>query len=194
MLLLLMIAALKGTILLRNDPYLIIDVSGVGYKVYATLDILSTLHVGDAITVFTYTHVREDILELYAFSTYKDLQLFEQLIGVSGIGPKTAIGIFSIGSSSDIVSAIMSSNVSFFASVPRLGKKNAQKLIIELKSKIGSTTELDLSEGGDSMDVVTALKSFGFSQKEAEQAITAVKEQGKTTEDKIRLALKYLGR
>jgi holliday junction DNA helicase RuvA len=189
-----MIAALTGKILLRNDPYIIIDVSGVGYKVYATLDILASKHVGDTLTVFTYTHVREDLLDLYAFSTYKDLQLFEQLIGVSGVGPKTAIGVFALGSSSTIISAIMSGDVSFFSSVPRLGKKNAQKIIIDLKSKIGSTTELDLTESGDSMDVITALKSFGFSQKEAEQAVSAVKDRGNSTEEKIRLALKYLGK
>ncbi len=189
-----MIASLSGKILLRADPYLIIDVSGVGYKVYASVEILSSKQVGDAVTIFTYTHVREDLLELYGFSTYKDLQLFEQLLSVSGIGPKTAIGVFSLGGSREIVSAIMSGDVSFFSQVPRLGKKNAQKIIIELKNKIGSTAELDLSESGDSMDIVTALKSFGFSGKEAEQAVSAVKDRGTTTEERIKLALKYLGK
>jgi len=189
-----MIASLKGIVELRDDPYLVIDVSGVGYKVYATLDVLSNIRVGDETKVFIYTHVREDLLDLYAFSAFSDLKLFEKLLSVSGIGPKTAIGVFSLGKSSDIVSAIMSGNVAFFSSVPRLGKKNAQKIIIELKSKIGSTQDLDLSEGTDSMDVVTALKSFGFSQKEAEGAVAAVQERGGTTEGKIRLALKYLGK
>ncbi|MBP9719470.1 MAG: Holliday junction branch migration protein RuvA [Candidatus Levybacteria bacterium] len=186
---------MKGIVELRDDPYVIIDVSGVGYKVYATLDVLSTIRVGDETKVFIYTHVREDILDLYGFSKYADLRLFEKLLGVSGIGPKTAIGVFSLGSSSDIVSAIISGNVAFFSSVPRLGKKNAQKIIIELKGKIGSTQDLDLTEGTtDSMDVVTALKSFGFSQKEAEEAVSAVNERGGSTEEKIRLALKYLGK
>lgn len=189
-----MIASLHGTVELRDDPYVIISVAGVGYKVYATLDVLADIRVGEEVKVFTYTHVREDILDLYGFSKYADLKLFEKLIGVSGIGPKTAIGVFSLGKSSDIVSAIISGNVAFFSSVPRLGKKNAQKLIIELKSKIGSTEDLDLSEGADSMDVVTALKTFGFSQKEAEGAVAAVRQQGNTTEERIRLALKYLGK
>ena len=189
-----MIAALKGKILLRNDPYLIIDVSGVGYKVYASFGILNTKHLGDEITVFTYTHVREDLLELYGFLTYQELQLFEQLIGVSGIGPKTASGIFSLGASSAIIAAITAGDVSFFSSVPRLGKKNAQKIIIELKGKIGSTVELDLRESGDGMDVIIVLKSFGYSQKEAESALSAIKQQGTTTEERIKLALKYLGK
>lgn len=189
-----MIASLKGIVELRDDPYILIDVSGIGYKVYATLEVLAGIRVGEEVKVFTYTHVREDILDLYGFSKYADLKLFEKLIGVSGIGPKTAIGVFSLGKSSDIVSAIISGNVAFFSSVPRLGKKNAQKIIIELKSKIGSTEDLDLSAGADSMDVVTALKTFGFSQKEAEGAVSAIQERGGTTEEKIRLALKYLGK
>lgn len=189
-----MIAMLQGIVELRDDPYVIIAVGGVGYKVYATLDVLSTIRVGEEAKVFTYTHVREDILNLYGFSSFSDLKLFEKLLSVSGIGPKTAIGVFSLGKSSDIISAIISGNVAFFSAVPRLGKKNAQKIIIELKSKIGSTEDLDLSEGADSMDVVTALKSFGYSQKEAEGALAAIKEQGGNTEEKIRLALKYLGK
>ena len=189
-----MIATLQGIVELRDDPYLIVVVAGVGYKVYATLDVLAKVRVGEDIKVFTYTHVREDILDLYGFSSFSDLKLFEKLLSVSGIGPKTAIGIFSLGKSSDIVSAIMSGDVAFFSKVARLGKKNAQKIIIELKSKIGSTVELDLSESGESRDVITALKSFGFSQKEAESAVVSIKEQGKTTEEKIRLALKYLGK
>lgn len=189
-----MIASLKGIVELRDDPYLIIDVHGVGYKVYATLDVLANIRVGDETKVFIYTHVREDLLDLYAFSAFSDLKLFEKLLSVSGIGPKTAIGVFSLGKSSDIVSAIISGNVAFFSSVPRLGKKNAQKIIIELKSKIGSTEDLDLSEGADSMDVVIALKSFGFSQQEAQGAVAAIQERGGTTEEKIRLALKYLGK
>lgn len=189
-----MIASLQGIVELRDDPYVIIVVAGVGYKVYATLDVLANIRVGDEAKVYIYTHVREDLLDLYAFSAFSDLKLFEKLLSVSGIGPKTAIGVFSLGKSSDIVSAILSGNVAFFSSVPRLGKKNAQKIIIELKSKIGSTEDLDLSEDTGSMDVVTALKTFGFSQKEAESAVAAVQKRGGTTEEKIRLALKYLGR
>lgn len=188
-----MIASLNGTITHRFDPYIIVTVNGVGYKVYGAFAVLAKATVGSEITVCTYTHVREDLLELYGFSSFTDLHLFEQLIGVSGIGPKTAIGIFSLGSSSEIISAIMSGDVAFFSSVPRLGKKNAQKIIIELKNKIGSSAELDLSESGDSMEVITVLKSFGYSQKEAEQAAATVKDTP-TTEEKIRLALKYLGK
>lgn len=191
-----MIALLKGILELRNDPTLIIDVNGVGYKVLASRSVLSHAKLGEHIKVFTYTHVREDILELFGFSTIQDLKLFELLISVSGVGPKTAIGIFSFGSSHEIITAITSGNVQFFTSVPRLGKKNAQKIIIELKSKIGSTHDLDLEtiEGGKEEDVLTALRTFGFSTKEALDAVKAVNGEAKTPEEKIRLALKYLGK
>lgn len=191
-----MIALLKGRLELRDDPTLIIDVNGVGYKVLASRSVLSHATLGEAIKVFTYTHVREDILELFGFSTIQDLKLFELLISVSGVGPKTAIGIFSFGTHGEIMNAISMNNVDFFTSVPRLGKKNAQKIIIELKSKIGSTGDLDLETvvGDQHEDVLAALRTFGFSTREALDAVKAVNGEAKTAEEKIRLALKYLGK
>lgn len=191
-----MIAALKGIVEFRHDPHLIVDVNGVGYKVYGTQSILAKAVAGEPIKLYTYTHVRDDLLELYGFAEYEDLRLFEYLISVSGIGPKTAIGIFSIGSRSDIVRAIINGDVAFFTAVPRLGKKNAQKLIIELKSKLGSTEDLDITSaaGIESDDVVVALKGFGFSSAEAYVALHSIKAEGLSTSEKIRLALKHLGK
>lgn len=192
-----MIGSLNGTVELRDDPYLLINVSGVGYKVLAATDVLSKINgMGEAIKLFTYTHVRDDALELYGFSTRDDLKLFESLLSVSGIGPKTAMSVFAIGTSDEIKSAIAQSNVSFFTSVPRLGKKNAQKIIIELKGKIGSIKELDLTgdELKDHEQVIEVLKTFGFSGREATEATRSIKGQGETTEEKVRLALKYLGK
>lgn len=190
-----MIASLIGIVELRNDPFLVINVNGVGYKVLASNDVLAKVTIGEQIKVFTYTHVREDLLELYGFSKPEDLKLFEYLIGVSGVGPKTAVGIFSIGTGSEIASAIITGNVDFFTSVPRLGKKNAQKIIIELKNKLGSIEDLDLSSttGKDNEEVIIALKALGFSAREAGEAIRNIKSIG-STEEKIREALKYLGK
>ena len=190
-----MISLLRGIVALREDPYIIIDVSGVGYKVLVSADVLIKTIVGQEIMVHTYTNVREDALELYGFSHRSDLKLFELLISVSGVGPKTAVGIFSQGMSSEIVNAIITGDVDFFTAVPRLGKKNAQKVIIELKSKVGSTGDLDLSSDGLGSDEVTeALKAFGFSAKEASDAIRSLNGVGETTKQKITLALKYLGK
>lgn len=189
-----MIGYLKGTCIVRNDPYLIIDVNGIGYKVCAAADVLAKVHKGDVVTVFTHTHVREDLLELYAFSSETHLELFELLLSVNGIGPKTAIGVFALGEKEKIIGAIKQADVDFFTGVPRLGKKNAQKLIIELKNKIGSVADLDLTGDGEVDEVVVALTGFGFSEQEAKKALRDIGEQGSTTSEKVRLALKYLGK
>jgi len=187
-----MIAYLQGILLFRHDPFITIDVNGVGYKVYATQDVLSRYHLKDEITLHIHTHVREDSLELYGFTDEQSLELFELLISVNGIGPKTAVGVFAVGNKDQILGAIRKAEVDFFTGVPRLGKKNAQKIIIELKNKLGAIEELDLSEGDS--DVVMALSQFGFNSDEARRAVREIGDKGKTTEEKIKHALKYLGK
>ncbi|HVF69283.1 MAG TPA: Holliday junction branch migration protein RuvA, partial [Xanthomonadales bacterium] len=151
--------------------------------------------LGEEIKLFTHTHVREDVLELYGFPDHSDLKLFEYLISVNGVGCRTASGIFSVGNRSAIIQAIIGADVAFFTSVPRLGKKNAQKIIIELKNKIGGGEDLDLSaDGQENNEVIAALKVFGFSVSESQEAIRALSGKGETVEEKIRLALKYLGK
>lgn len=191
-----MIAALRGKILIKDTQYCILDVAGVGYKVYLSSAVLSKIAKDQTVQLFTYNHVREDMLDLYGFMEFAELKLFELLIGVSGIGPKTVLNIFAIGSKDDIVNAIMRADDSFFTGVPRLGKKNAQKIIIELKGKLGSTAELELSEdGGDNQDVILALQSFGFSRAEAQEAVRSLDQKAElTAEEKVKLALKYLGK
>ena len=187
-----MIGYLKGILLSRSGPHILLDVHDVGYKIYAASDVLSTCHVGDEVALFIHTHVREDALELYGFLDEGSLALFELLLSVSGIGPKTAIGIFALGKKEAVLHAIRSADVAFFTGVPRLGKKNAQKIIIELKNKLGAVEELDLGEGDS--DVVSALMQFGFSQSEAASAVQAIGNQEASTSEKVKLALKHLGK
>ncbi len=191
-----MIASLSGSVDAIIRPHIIITVSGVGYKVLISSDLLTNLKIGSSIKVYTYTYIREDALELFGFMNIADLQLFEKLISVSGVGPKTAMAIFSTGTRENIFHAIATADVSFFTTVPRLGKKNAQKIIIELKEKIGSIEELDLTEDEEkgTSDVVNALKGFGFTTQEVQQALKQVHGNDQSTSQKIRLALKYLGR
>src|SRR5882757_5682936 len=156
-----MIGTLKGTIEYREDPSLIVDVNGVGYRVLVPSSVSAKLNgLGEAIKLFTHTHVREDLLELYGFTEPADLKLFTHLISVSGVGCRTALGIFSVGSRHEIVQAISAGDVTFFTTVPRLGKKNGQKIIIELKNKLGAGGDLDLSDpvGSDQSEVIAALK------------------------------------
>lgn len=191
-----MIGYLRGEVFFKESDCLIIDVKGVGYRVLAARDVLEKAHKGSILELFIYTHVREDNISLFGFLQSSDLKLFENLIGVSGVGPKTAMSIFSVGERNQIVSAIISADTSFFKAVPRLGQKNAQKIIIELKNKFGSIAELDLSDDdlAGSEDVVVALKGFGFTSKEINDAVRKVKKNGQKVTETIKLALKYLGK
>jgi Holliday junction DNA helicase RuvA len=191
-----MIGLLKGKVELLQRPFVIIDVNGVGYKVLVPESVYLKLTKDGEVKVFTYTHVREDALDLFGFLESEDLKLFESLLTVSGIGPKTALNIFSFGERKDIIEAIIKGDVTFFTSVPRLGTKNAQKIIIELKNKMGAGQDLDLS-GKDLLEnaeVVQALKNFGFSVNEAQKAVREIKTPGLSTEERIRRALKNLGK
>jgi Holliday junction DNA helicase RuvA len=191
-----MIGLVSGIVELRDDPYVLVNVSGIGYKVLVSTLILSkNAQIGQPIKLFTYTHVREDALDLFGFLEIEDLKLFERLIGVSGVGPKTAMNIFSFGSRQDIIKAISSDDVAFFTAVPRLGKKNAQKVIIELKGKFGSIENLHLTpEAMQQQDeLLLALKGFGFSVPEAQEAIRFAQQTEGNAKDKLRVALKYLG-
>ena len=188
-----MIGSLTGAVAYRDSVSLLLDVHDVGYTVFVpnTLSVAS----GDRITLFTHTHVREDVLELYGFSTIADLKLFTYLISVSGVGCRTALGVFSIGSRQEIVTAITNNDVSFFTGVPRLGKKNAQKIIIELKNKLGGEEDLDLGAVDATTDeVLIALKSLGFQSSEARIALKSLNGKGETVGEKVKLALKYLGK
>ena len=189
-----MIGYLQGILLSKRDPFLLINVNGVGYNVYASQDVLSRYHVGERVEVYVHSHIREDAFELYGFLDQGSLDIFELLISVNGIGPKTAINVFARGSTGDIIGAIQKADVDFFTGVPRLGKKNAQKLIIELKNKIGGIVDIDLGASIDGNEVLLALMGFGFSEQEARGALRQIEGKGKTTSEKVRLALKYLGK
>jgi holliday junction DNA helicase RuvA len=191
-----MIGYLKGEVIFKEGSSIILDVKGVGYKVLVARDVLAKAIIKSPLELFIYTHVREDNISLFGFLNSADIKLFENLIGVSGIGPKTAMNIFSIGSRGQITSAIMNADTAFFKSVPRLGQKNAQKHIIELKNKFGGDGELHLS-GEDlieSENVISALRSFGFTSKEIHEAVKKVKKDGQKDTETIKLALKYLGK
>lgn len=191
-----MIAYLSGTIFTKGINYLILMTSGgVGYKVFIPADLINSSIIDKPLSLYTHTHVKEDALDLYGFPTQEEISMFELLLGVSGIGPKTALNIFSNGKLPKIKEAIVKGDVDFFTTVPRLGRKNAQKIIIELRSKLGSIADLDLTaEGGETKEIVDALKTFGFSTSEAKEALKGIKDSEGSTSDKIKLALKYLGK
>ena len=180
-----MIARLTGTVIGIHP--LVLDVHGVGYLVSVPQKFATA--IGQKLTVHTYTHVREDALQLFGFETQEELSLFELLLTVSGIGPKTALAVMDRGVDA-IRKAITSSDVDFFMTVPRLGKKNAQKIIIELRSKIAGTTG-DIPETGETGEITSALLSMGFDRNELKEVIKKLPEG--SLEEKIKFALKMLG-
>lgn len=190
-----MIGSLSGKVDLLQRPYAIIEVGGVGYKVLVSENVYKKLSLSDKVKIYTYTFVREEALELFGFLELEDLKLFESLITVSGIGPRTALNIFSFGERKDIIEAIIRGDSLFFTSVPRLGTKNAQRIIIELKNKMGGDGEVDLTGRGliENTEAVEALKNFGFSSAEAQKALRGLASD-LSTEEKIKQALKSLGR
>lgn len=191
-----MISYISGNIQSKGASFVVVMTSGgVGYKVFIPIDLITHITPSSPVKLYTYTHVKEDALELYGFPNFDDLSLFELLLRVSGIGPKTAMGVFSAGRPEIIKEAIVKGDVEFFMTVPRLGRKNAQKIIIELRSKLGSLADLDLTaEGGETKEIIDALKSFGFSTSEAKDALKFIKDVEGDTSVKIKQALKYLGK
>jgi len=189
-----MIGALNGTVFTKERNPLIILVGGVGYSVFVTDRLRSQLRLKQKVTLYTQTYVREDTLALYGFPDREELGLFELLQTVSGIGPRTALLVAERGVIS-VKKAVAESDVDFFTTIPRLGRKNAQKIIIELKSKLGSVRELDLTDQGSSetKEILEALTGMGFTRKEAFEVVKKLGPRG-TLEDKVKQALQMLGR
>lgn len=193
-----MIGSIKGKIILKTAKFLIVEVSGVGYKVHVSTDTLSKvdalrLRAGRndvEITFWIHTHVREDALDLYGFLNHQELEFFEMLIGVSGIGPKSALAIIGITLIETLRKAIGTGDTSYLTKISGIGKKTAEKIVIELRDKVG--TELEGVSLQGELDSLEALKSLGYSQNEAREALKKVSPESNTNA-KIKEALKILG-
>lgn len=187
-----MIGKLTGIVSDAQNP-IVVDVHDVGYFVHITDALAQKLKPNAAYTFFIHTHVREDALDLYGFSEKKELLLFQLLLTVSGIGPKTALLVIDRGATA-VESAVQNSDVDFFTSIPRLGKKNAQKIIIELKNKLGSTHDLNLNDqsDGETKQIIDALVSMGYHRQNIIEALTKIQGDDKTIEQKIKHVIKLL--
>ena len=186
-----MIGSIKGKIIFKNDKFLIIETNGIGYKINVSPGtLLKAKKTGDKISFWTHLHVREDALDLYGFLDRKELEFFEMLINVSGIGPKSALAILSIASIEILKKAINANDTSYLTKISGIGRKTAEKIVIELRDKIGEE-----KTGGSlqyELDALEALKSLGYTQSEAREALKKVS-AGSDTNAKIREALKILG-
>jgi Holliday junction DNA helicase RuvA len=192
-----MISYLIGTPILERDALTML-VGGVGYgvRVHQKCQKLAALaaKTNQQFELFIYTHVREDVLELFGFSTRQERELFLLLIDVSGVGPKTALLILQTGSA-QVVEAVQQADASFFAAVPRVGKKLAQKIIIDLRTKLGALKELDLGPvSPQHQEVALALQTLGFSEREIHQALENIQIENLTVSEAITMTIKEIGK
>ena len=167
-----MIAGIEGILKSRGEDWVIIEVSGVGFRVQSPTSTMGILGMpGDRVRLHTHLHVREDNLALYGFATPEELRLFELLIGVSGIGPKTALALLSALSADRFEIAIARGDVDTLSSVPGIGKKTAARLVLELKGKF---EQVGVAGRSRYEDVKAALVSLGYSAAEANSAIATL--------------------
>jgi Holliday junction DNA helicase RuvA len=193
-----MIVALEGILENRSTTSVVIKVGPLSLIISTPTSTISQIgNIGDRVHLHTHLHVREDNISLFGFGSAEELGLFQSLITVSGIGPKTALGILSALNPEKLVSAIEGENVAILSQVPGIGKKTAGRLILELKGKLAKDWAGAISPSltQEDADVVTALTGLGYSLREATQAATGLSESKEfKLEEKVRLALQRLSR
>lgn len=188
-----MISYLKGTVILKDTDYIILETNGVGYKIFVPEALYVQVREGqENVELFCALQIhREETMELYGFPSFEALKLFEAFRGVSGIGPKASLILSSLGKAEDVRKAIDQRNTLFFKGIRGIGEKKVQKLILELTGKLGSFEESRRSSGDE---VVDSLVSLGFSRGDVKDAVSRLPEEITAPEEKIKEALKLLGR
>jgi Holliday junction DNA helicase RuvA len=192
-----MISFLRGRILSKAANYFILDVHDVGYQIFAGETFLNDLRVGNEAEIFTHHQVREEASDLYGFKTLEDLELFELLLTVSGIGPKSALGVLTIASAGDIKEAIIRGDANLLTKVSGIGKKTAERLVLELKSKVIRTGGATLTANSAALtgsDEIDALMSLGYSLSEAREALNLVDLAITDSGERVKVALKKMSR
>jgi Holliday junction DNA helicase RuvA len=187
-----MISYLKGKVVVSRTGFIILETGGVGYGV--NVDSATVLANGESTELFIHQHIREDLDDLYGFQSFDELNMFEKLITVSGVGPKAGLNIMSSGKSDKIIRAIISDDLNFFTAVPGIGKKVAAKIILELKSKLSGDQNINVLAGGENNDLFDALESLGYKKNEIASFINKIPAEIITTEEKIRWCLKKLAK
>jgi Holliday junction DNA helicase RuvA len=192
-----MIATLEGILESRGNDSVIVNVSGVGFRVFVPASTLGRLGgVKGKVSLYTHLHVREDNISLYGFASSEELALFKNLISVSGVGSKLALAILAAFDPEQLVMAITSGDIDLLSQAPGVGKKMAGRLVVELKGKLEKEwKEVALPLAPESADVIAALTGLGYSLAEATRAVSRLPDSGKLSlEEKIRAALQEVGR
>ncbi|MES2314586.1 MAG: Holliday junction branch migration protein RuvA [Patescibacteria group bacterium] len=191
-----MIATLRGQVTELGNRYAVVEIANIGYKVFLTDDSIHSLKVGTETFLSIYNVIREDANDLYGFVSRKERDFFELLISISGIGPKSALNIMSLVSSDTLVSAIRSGSTSHLVKVSGIGRKTAEKIVLELKDKLApfavSHDSEYSAEISSDMDAVEALMALGFSADESREALKKIDKSISATGAKVKAALKML--
>lgn len=199
-----MISYLKGKILNKGPSagsgqgnFIILKVSDIGYKVFVGPVFYADLGAGQEAEIYTHQYVREDALDLYGFRNPEELEMFEMLISISGIGPKTALGVLSVGSVADIRESIARGDAHLLTKVSGIGKKTAERVILELREKVGpsaSSGQAGYQKGLATGDEIDALMALGYSMQQARDSLRQVDQKIKDSGQRIKEALKRLGK
>lgn len=189
-----MLVTIKGTVTAEIEDLLVVEVNGFGYGLRLPDADRSRMKVGDTVSLYIYEHIREDTHDLYAFQQAEDQQLFRQLLSVSGVGPKLALTIMSGVGGKQLRSAIAGGNSEVLESVSGVGKRTAERLVVELRSRLGQTLEGAAVGDGGGNTVVAALRQLGYPAVEAQAAANRVPAEVSGDEERLKYALKELGR
>ena len=192
-----MVSYLKGKIRNKGYGFVILEVNNIGYQVFLAPLLYADLNLNQEMEFYTYQQVREDALNLYGFRNMEELELFELLLSISGVGPKSALGVMSIATVADIKESIFRGDPALLTKVSGIGRKTAERVVLELKEKIG---KLVVDDGKSyvnnlgSSDEIDALMALGYSLSQAREALNGVDAKTKDSSERIRQALKMLGK
>ncbi len=188
-----MIGHLSGVVVATRAGFAIVSAGGVGYKVFTTREMLASLKPEKSVALWTHLAVRETALDLYGFATEDELRIFELLLTVSGIGPKSGLAILDIATVETLRNAISAGNASYLTKVAGIGRKTAEKIVLELQEKIGAPTGGGAAMKGDG-EALEAMLALGYSQAEARDALRKVPTEIERSSERLREALRLLGR
>ena len=208
-----MLAYIKGTLEMKMTEYVVIDVGGLGYKVFMSSVGMDKLgNIGDQVKVYTYYRVREDDISIFGFNSNEELRMFELLLSVSGVGAKTALAMLAVCTPSEFVLAIVSEDINVLTSIPGIGPKSAKRIILELKDKIKKEQQIAeltnatnkavsetnmkvkqmIEDDNKVQEAIAALQVLGYNKKDIEKAFMTLDKTGLSTEDLIKKGLTML--
>ncbi|MDP2684427.1 MAG: Holliday junction branch migration protein RuvA [bacterium] len=192
-----MISFIKGTIQNTSKDSVVVETSsGVGYEIFLSKTIAIKYSIGKEVSFFTYLKVSESSMDLYGFENSEQKEFFQLLLSVSGVGPKSAMNILNLGSIDEIKNAIAREDVKYLTAVQGMGQKTAERLVVELKTKIGKLGGSKVMSGDSQImaDVIDGLASMGYGKEEAKNAVQSIDAKKKSTEEVLREALKMLSK